>query len=84
MTVWWGPLSTLIPSATFIVLLIVLWKILRSVNGLYISVTYTTDRLREMSEALQRLAADAESRPGASGVVPVADERGSGKPRRRR
>ena len=61
MTIWWGLLSAIVPSGTFIVLLVVLWKILRGVDGLYISVTYTNDRLREISEALQSLAEDAES-----------------------
>lgn len=84
MVEWWGPLSAIIPSGTFIVLLIVLWKIMRSVDGLYISVTYMNDRLREMSEAVQQLAAQAEARQGTSGVAPVADDDRVRKPPRRK
>ena len=74
MDIWWGPLSAIIPSGTFIVLLLVLWKIMRNVSGLYISVTYTNDRLRELTEALQRLADDVDSRRGADAVEPATGE----------
>ena len=64
----WGQFSTIITPCFFIVLLIVLWRLLRGINGLYSVLVYTNDQIREVKDRLKEVLHEEES-----GVMPIED-----------
>ena len=73
----WGisEYSGVITPAFFIVLLLVLWKVLRSINGLYTVMVYNNDQIKSVSEMLERLLGEDESEGSEAAAAPAEDKR---------
>ncbi len=73
MPAWWGVLSTVIVPPIFIVILVVLWMILRRINGVFTILTYTHEKITNFAEALdmekreRELAREADREAGRTG-----------------
>jgi len=74
----WGisEYSGVITPAFFIVLLIVLWKVMRSINGLYTVMVYNNDQIKSVSEMLEKLLGEdePEADEGDAPVPPTAKQ----------
>ena len=70
----WSTGSLIMTPPIFIVLLLVLWKILRAVNGLYTVMVYVNDQINAMSDLIEKLAANAGlvDSKGEGGPAPEA------------
>ena len=77
----WGisEYSGVITPAFFIVLLVVLWKVLRSITGLYTVMVYNNDQIKSVSEMIERLLDEDDSMGSEGAAVVLAEAKRSKK-----